>query len=47
MDDIQYTTYIAAAQTVEYGIESLAEACREIVLRVSVLVDIRFQEQSA
>lgn len=35
------------AQTVEDSIESLAEACREIVLRVSVLVGIRFQEQGA
>jgi len=46
MDDIQYTTHITAAQTLEYGIKCLTEACRKIVLRVSVLVDIRFQEQS-
>src|SRR5574344_2585569 len=46
MDDIEHRTHVAATQTIKNGIERLAEACSKLVLCVSVLVDIRFQEQS-
>ena len=47
MDDVQYPTYITAAQAVENRIECFAETCRKVVLRVSVFIDIRLQEQGA